>query len=254
MTARSDSSTISRALIVLAILCAATVYAQSTTGLPGEAAVSANAWWEDLRAAVVRLPLAGLLGTALALRPKRLGTPERTMSVVETQIILAIVGSLIMLVVGASLARAFGIVGAANLIRYRAKIDNPKDAVVMLAALAVGLACGVGLYVLAGIGTLFVGAALWIIEGFEPEARKLFELKINVKKGNVADLRPQIEGVLRRHRAAFELRATAEDGVSYAVNAPSNVRVDRVSQALENVAHDAGLSVEWDEKKQKLAS
>jgi hypothetical protein len=37
-----------------------------------------------------------------------------------------------MLVVGASLARAFGIVGAANLIRYRSKIDDPKDAVVML--------------------------------------------------------------------------------------------------------------------------
>ena len=54
-----------------------------------------------------------------------------------------------MLVVGASLARAFGIVGAANLIRYRSKIDDPKDAVVMLCALAVGLASGVGLYALA---------------------------------------------------------------------------------------------------------
>ena len=79
------------------------------------------------------------------------------MSVIETQIILAVVGALIMLVVGASLARAFGIVGAANLIRYRAKIDDPKDAVVMLSALAVGLASGVGLYALAGFGTLFIG-------------------------------------------------------------------------------------------------
>ena len=38
----------------------------------------------------------------------------------------------VMLIVGASLARAFGIVGVASLIRYRAKIDDPKDAVVML--------------------------------------------------------------------------------------------------------------------------
>ena len=37
-------------------------------------------------------------------------------AVVQTQIILSIVGAIIMLVVGASLARAFGIVGAANLI------------------------------------------------------------------------------------------------------------------------------------------
>ncbi len=86
---------------------------------------------------------------------------------VQTQIVLAVVAALIMLVIGASLARAFGIVGAANLIRYRSKIDDPKDAVVMLCALAVGLASGVGLYALAGVGTLFITACLWVIEGFE---------------------------------------------------------------------------------------
>ena len=104
----------------------------------------------------MRLPLAAILGAALALRPKRRGTPQRIPAVVQTQIILAVVGAVIMLVVGASLARAFGIVGAANLIRYRAKIDDPKDAGVMLCALAVGLASGVGLYALATFSTAFL--------------------------------------------------------------------------------------------------
>ena len=81
---------------------------------------------EELLASAIRLPLAALLGTVLALRPRRRGTPERQPAVVQTQIMLAVVGSLIMLVVGASLARAFGIVGAANLIRYRSKIDDPE--------------------------------------------------------------------------------------------------------------------------------
>src|SRR5688572_31163953 len=76
---------------------------------------------EELFASAIRLPLAALLGTVLALRPRRRGTPERQPAVVQTQIVLAVVGSLIMLVVGASLARAFGIVGAANLIRYRSE-------------------------------------------------------------------------------------------------------------------------------------
>src|SRR6476661_4192210 len=146
--------------------------------------------------AFLALPFATALGAALAFRPRRRGTPPRSAPVIETQIVLSVVGATVMLVVGSSLARAFGIVGAANLIRYRAKIDNPKDAVVMLAALAVGLACGVGLYQLAGIGTFFVGVALWIIEGFEPEARKSFDLNIHIKKGDVAELRPRIEQVL----------------------------------------------------------
>ena len=122
---------------------------------------------EELFAAVVRLPIAAGLGAVLALRPRRRGTPVRQPAVVQTQIILAVVGALIMLVIGASLARAFGIVGAANLIRYRSKIDDPKDAVVMLCALSVGLAAGVGLYGLALFGTFFLTIALWIIEGFQ---------------------------------------------------------------------------------------
>src|SRR5688572_8160940 len=65
---------------------------------------------EQVQNALVRLPLAAVLGAALALRPKRRGTPPRTPAVVETQVMLAVVGSLIIIVVGDNLARAFGIV------------------------------------------------------------------------------------------------------------------------------------------------
>ena len=88
---------------------------QAPVDLPG---VMDN-FQEELFASVVRLPLAALLGTVLALRPRRNGTPERQPAVVQTQIILAVVGSLIMLVVGASLARAFGVAGAAHCLSAR---------------------------------------------------------------------------------------------------------------------------------------
>jgi hypothetical protein len=206
---------------------------------------------EELLASAIRLPLAALLGTILALRPRRGGTPERQPAVVQTQIILAIVGSLIMLVVGASLARAFGIVGAANLIRYRSKIDDPKDAVVMLCALSVGLAAGVGLYGLSIIGTLFILGALWILEGFEPQTR-VFEL--NVKLGNkTQDLRPKIEEVLRRYKVRYELRTASEEMVSYMVTTPKSLRTDRISNLIMELVPDGKGAVEWDEKlKDKL--
>jgi hypothetical protein len=199
----------------------------------------------ELRAVVVRLPLAAALGTALALRPRRRGTPPRQPAVVQTQIVLAIVGALIMLVVGASLARAFGIVGAANLIRYRSKIEDPKDAVVMLSTLAVGLAAGVGLFALALFSTLFLVAALWVIEGFEPQTR-VFEL--SVKLGDqTGELRPKIEGVLRRFKTEYELRQSGSDEVSYVVTAPLGMHTDRVSNALTALAGGKG-EVKWNEK------
>ncbi|HUE85291.1 MAG TPA: MgtC/SapB family protein [Vicinamibacterales bacterium] len=201
---------------------------------------------EELIASAVRLPVAALLGTALALRPRRRGTPPRQPAVVQTQIVLAVVGALIMLVVGASLARAFGIVGAASLIRYRSKIDDPKDAVVMLSALSVGLASGVGLYGLAVFATLFLVFALWIIESFEPQTR-MWELSIKLGE-KTAVLRPRIEAVLRRFKADYELRGQSEDEVSYLVTTPLNLHTDRVSGALTALVTTGKGAVEWKER------
>ena len=89
--------------------------------------------------------LCGAFGLALAFRPRRRSQGHRKVVVIQTHIMLAVVGAVIMLVVGNSLSRAFGIVGAAGLIRYRSNIADLKDAVVMLSSLAAGLAVGVSL-------------------------------------------------------------------------------------------------------------
>jgi len=201
----------------------------------------------DIQVALVRLPLAAALGSALALRPRRRGTPPRTPAVLQTQIILSVVGAVIMLVVGASLARAFGIVGAANLIRYRSKIDDPKDAVVMLCTLAVGLASGVGLYALAVVSTAFIAGALWVIESFEAPLRH-FELKI--KAGDDTDsLRPKIEHILRRYQLKFELRTSSDEEVCYDVQVPFEVQTDRISNTILRLDREGHAAVDWSEKK-----
>jgi len=202
---------------------------------------------ESLRLSVISLPLAAVLGAALAFRPRRPGTPPRSAQVIQTQIILAIVGASVMLIVGASLARAFGIVGAASLIRYRAKIDDPKDAGVMLSTLMVGLAAGVGLYALAMFGTVFVLGVLWVVESLEPERYKVFLLRVKTK--DPAALRPELERVLRRHRCEFEIRASANDEVSYEVRLPLDRRTDRLSDAILALDRSGGTAVEWDEQK-----
>jgi len=198
--------------------------------------------------AAVRLPIAALLGTALALRPRRAGSPRRDAAVIETQIVLAIVGALIMLVVGASLARAFGIAGAANLIRYRAKIEDPKDAVVMLSTLAVGLAAGVGLFGIAAVGTGFLVLTLWIIEGFETHVRTFL---LTVKLGDgTSGKRAAVERILQRAKTVFELRTTGDDELVYLVNAGASVKTEDLSAALAGLApKDEKTQIEWKEEK-----
>ena len=201
-----------------------------------------------LAESLVRLPAAALLGAALAFRPRRRGTPRRTPAVIQTQIILAVVGCLIMLIVGSSLARAFGIVGAAGLIRYRAKIEDPKDAAVMLGTLGVGLATGVGLHLIAGFATLFFLALLLLIESLH-EGFKQFDLKVTSQE--LPGLRARLESLLTRSRIEHELRTASEREVCYAVKLPLDRSTDRVSNAILRLDPKGTTAVEWDEKKVK---
>lgn len=203
----------------------------------------------ELAHALKRLPLAAGLASVLALRPRRRGTPPRQLPVIQTQIILAVVGAVVMLVVGSSLARAFGIVGAAGLVRYRAKIADPKDAGVMLSTLAVGLASGVGLWVLATFGTVFILALLWVVESFEPKARELFVLKVKTK--DPAALKPRIEELLTRDHVRFDLRSSTPEELSYEVALPMNRKTDRLSTMILALDTEDGTAVEWEEKKSK---
>ena len=210
--------------------------------------------WQEIGTALARLSLAAALGTALALRPKRRGTPTRTTAVVQTQIILSLVGAVIMLVVGASLARAFGIVGAASLIRYRSKIDDPKDAVVMLSSLSVGLAAGVGLYALATVSTVVLVTALWIIESLEPVVQKHFELTVKSNEGQGEQLRPKVEAILRRYRLAFEVRTLAGEELRFDVKVREGVKPDPILDAISNIESKTPITVEWEEKKKPKSS
>ena len=171
-----------------------------------------------------------------------------TPAVVQTQIILAVVGAVIMLVVGASLARAFGIVGAANLIRYRSKIDDPKDAVVMLCALAVGLASGVGLYALARLLDGVPGRRAVGHRVVRARRTKLFDLKIKAGKDTDA-LRPKIEEILRRYSLKFELRTSSDEEVCYEVQVPLECRPTACPNAILKLDPEGHAAVEWAEKK-----
>jgi Domain of unknown function (DUF4956) len=201
----------------------------------------------DFGHATLCLVVAASLGALLALRPRRAGGPLRAANVIQAQIMLAIVGSLVMLIVGASLARAFAIAGVAGLVRYRATIDDPKDASVMLSCLAIGLASGVGLLYLAGAGAVFIMSVLWLLEWREPWPTKFFELKVAAK--DPAALKSEVEALLKKHRIKFELRESTEKHIAYSALVPEGKRTDRISEAIVALHGAEAIDVTWEQKK-----
>jgi hypothetical protein len=197
------------------------------------------------------LTLAAGLGAALGLiRPVRREVVPRSAHVIQAQILLAVVGAIIIVVVAESLARAFAIVGAAGLVRYRARIADPKDAGVMLMALAVGLTVGSGLYAFAITACAFGIALLWLLESLEPETRSRFELTIGGREA--AKLRPEIEHALGRKGVTYELLGSSAHELHYEVTVPFREKIRSLTRLIRGLDHRHGTSVEWDIKKYKM--
>jgi hypothetical protein len=77
-------------------------------------------------------------------------------SFVQSLVLLPLIVTIVMLAVGDSLARAFGLFGALALIRFRTPIKDSRDTVFLFLAMAIGIAVGVEHVTLAIVGTALV--------------------------------------------------------------------------------------------------
>ena len=77
----------------------------------------------------------------------------------HTLVILCMVVALIMLIIGSNLARAFSLVGALSIIRFRNAVKETRDVGYVFLVMAIGMACGTRFYALAAFATAALGAA-----------------------------------------------------------------------------------------------
>jgi uncharacterized membrane protein YhiD involved in acid resistance len=82
-------------------------------------------------------------------------------------IMLTMITAIVIMVIGNNLARAFGMVGAMSIIRFRTAVKDASDIMFIFFALSIGLAAGVKLYSVAIFGTLFVGTVFLIVSKFK---------------------------------------------------------------------------------------
>ncbi|MGH9874226.1 MAG: DUF4956 domain-containing protein [Pyrinomonadaceae bacterium] len=205
---------------------------------------------------LIRFLLAAFLAMLLAFRWRRgVSITRRNPYVSQTQILLAVVAAAMMMIVGDSAARAFGIFAAASLVRFRTNIRDPKETTVLLVCLGVGLACGVGRLDMALILTVFVLIALFILESFE--SRQVFRsMELTVETKNLDATHKVLEALLKRHECSFELRRLerqAEEGetgkIVYQLNLGLAYSTDQLSEEIlaQDSQNIAGL--EWEQKK-----
>ncbi len=89
--------------------------------------------------------------------------PNYSASFVRSLVALSMITTIVIAVIGNNLARAFGLVGALSIIRFRTAIKDMHDIVFIFFALAIGMAAGVGMHLTAVIGATFTGIVLLVL-------------------------------------------------------------------------------------------
>ena len=78
-------------------------------------------------------------------------------------VLLPPISSLVMMVIGNSLARAFSLVGALAIIRFRTRLRSRWDITFIFLSLSVGVGCGVGAHTVSIVGVVVVGLAVLLL-------------------------------------------------------------------------------------------
>ncbi len=126
-------------------------------------------------------------------------------SYVQTLVILGMLISLIMLVVGSNIARAFALVGALSVIRFRNAIKETRDVGFIFLVMGVGMAAGTRFYTLAVIATVAICLVIVIMQRFNWFHLDVQRQVVKVQVPPDGDYTEGVRDVLVRLTTEFEL-------------------------------------------------
>ena len=105
-------------------------------------------------------------------------------------VVLTVLTSMVMTVIGNNVALSLGMVGALSIVRFRTAIKDSRDTVYIFWTIIVGICCGVGDFIVAGIGSGFVFILFLILGAIKNNNRMLVIIRGDRTK------EAQIQGVM----------------------------------------------------------
>jgi hypothetical protein len=172
-------------------------------------------------------------------------------SFVATLVLLTVLIAMVSQVIGDSVARAFSLVGALSIVRFRTVVEDTRDTAFVIFAVIVGMAAGTGTVNVALIGLPIVAVVAGVLSfwGRDPEVVKRPTLVVKLAVG--LDPAAALGGVFAKHLAEFKLTKTetAKQGaaleLTYAVQPKTGSTAVAIVTDLHKTEGVAG--VEWSE-------
>lgn len=222
-------------------------------GFPDQSATTTGYTPTLLRPALVLLKLvaAALIGMVVTGVHQPAGAGRASRAMLQAQVLLCVSGAMMMIIIGDSLARAFGIAGAASIIRFRTPVDDPKDVTVLFLLMGLGMAVGLGAFAAAGLATLFLCGFLLLLQRAAEQRTKPMMLEVE------ADSRTfplaHVQAVLERNQVSVEPREVEqgdeEASVRYHALLPLDASLEDLSAQLMADGTRGVKSVSWEAPK-----
>ncbi len=152
-------------------------------------------------------------------------------------VMLSAIGTLVMMVIGDSLARAFGVFGALSLVRFRTAVKDPKDIAYVFLALAIGMAAGTGRFVIAGVGTVLMVLVILVLTAIRFGSRVRDDYLVRVVYTGVpaAEQVPKALAASARRVVMLTLQGFGADGTESTWLITLRGRPDEVVTALRAI-------------------
>jgi len=192
-----------------------------------------------------------IFGLYVALIYRRV-TPDATysVSILRTLTYLSMIVALVMLIISNQIARAFTLVGALAVIRFRTPIKDAKDAAFIFFALAAGMGAGVGLYLETALGTFLIGIFMLLIQhskfGLRGTKETLVKFTVPLNgEGDSVYHKEVFEKFLRSHKLinARSLRESERLELTFFVKPLRTTDMIKFSQALSSIPQVEKVSV-----------
>jgi uncharacterized membrane protein YhiD involved in acid resistance len=171
--------------------------------------------------------------------------------VTRAQILLCVAGALTMILIDNSVARAFGIAGAASIVRFRTPVEDPADATVLFLLMALGMASGVGAFgvSLSGTAGVCVLLAAFSMVRSEPKRRNVTIELVGTSRDFPTS---HVHRVFERHGIPIEAAEWAQDSatrVKYRASVDASLSLETLGGELMNSGETALQSVTWEVRK-----
>jgi len=176
-----------------------------------------------------RLGLAFLFGTVVAgsYRFTQGRSSTRSLSLMATLVLLTILIAMVTLAIGNSVARAFSLVGALSIVRFRTVVEDTRDTAFVIFAVAVGMAVGAGYFQVPLVGIPLTALAAYLYRPREPGLPELsLNRTLNVRVGLGRDVNSLLEPTFRAHLERWQLSsiATTKQGVAFNLSYQTQLR------------------------------